>query len=84
MSEYTPIDCNFYDVIEHYAIRRQVIPIRFLDEDETEKSVNSRILDTMVRSGEEFVKLEEVPELIRMDRIISLNGELNPGSSCTV
>jgi Rho-binding antiterminator len=72
MEKYKPISCEFYDYIEHYAMRREVIEIRFRDQDGTVKTIHDMIGNTRIYDGEEFIVLKNHPQ-IRMDQIISLN-----------
>lgn len=84
MSDYTPIDCNYYDFIEHTAIRRKVVEIVYDNEKGEPTQIETRILDTKVTNGEEFVILEAPPLTLRMDRLISIDGKPVPNRSCEI
>ncbi len=72
--QYLPISCVYYDLIEHYAVRKEVVHI-IIEQGEEQKEYQSKILDTKIQDKIEYM-LIETPELsIRMDQIISLNGE---------
>lgn len=71
---YTPISCVFYDLIEHYATRKEIVSIEVQKESER-ATYNSRILDTQVENKVEYIVLESPAIRIRMDQIISLNEE---------
>ena len=82
---YTPIDCNFYDRIEHFAVLRKPIEMVLLDDSGAEMTLEARILDTRIANGVEFILVEGLEDPIRMDRIIRLEGHLNPGeNSCAI
>jgi len=71
---YVPISCVYYDLIEHYAVRKEIVHI-IIQEGAEQKEFHSKILDTKVKEKVEYM-LIETPELsIRMDQIISLNGD---------
>lgn len=78
---YTPIDCNFYDRIEHFAVLRHPVEMVFRDATGKEHTLLGRILDTLVEQGEEFMIVEAWDHPIRMDRIVRLGEHRNPGSS---
>jgi len=81
-NNYIPISCVYYDLIEHYAVRREVISIIVQGENEL-KQYQSKILDTKVKDKVEYMIIETPNISIRMDQIISLNGEkLSDYSSC--
>lgn len=83
MSDYIPIDCNFYDRIESWAVQSKPVEIQFLNEEGQPKTVSTRILDTLVTEGEEFVLLENPSLKLRMDRLVSVDGHDVPnGPSC--
>ncbi len=72
--KYVPISCVYYDLIEHYAIRKEVVHIVIKDEAKLFE-YHSKILDTKVKDKVEYMVLEYPNISIRMDQIVSLNGE---------
>ncbi|GJM35208.1 MAG: hypothetical protein DHS20C18_42090 [Saprospiraceae bacterium] len=77
--KYVPIDCNFYDRIEAAIVLRKVVQLAYWDESGHNVLVETRLKDTLVTAGEEFLILP-TGDSIRMDRIISLDGEAIPKS----
>lgn len=75
--EYRPIDCNFYDFVEIFALQKKVIPILHVDEKGQKVELNSIILDTLHKDKAEWIVLAN-NRTIRLDRIVSLNGIQNP------
>jgi len=72
--QYIPISCVYYDLIEHYAVRKEVIEI-VIGTEEGLQTFQSKILDTKVREKVEYMIIDTPSIEIRMDQIISLNGE---------
>ena len=72
--KYKPISCVFYDLIEHYAVLREVVALAVKIDKET-RVFNTRILDTKVVKKVEYILIETPKLTIRMDNIISINGE---------
>jgi len=70
---YQPISCTFHDYIEHFIVRREIVVVKFIDNDE-EKVIKTKILDSYTSpSKEEFMVLEDYSSHIRLDKIISIN-----------
>ena len=76
---YHPIDCNFYDRIEAAIVLRKSVQLVYRTTEGEERGVETVLQDTLNRAGEEFVVLPG-EELIRMDCIVSLDGEVLSGS----
>lgn len=70
--KYTPIACQFYDVLELHASRREEVTIAFFEKGERVKTEVSRIKDIQTKGKEEFLVLENKTK-IRLDQIISVN-----------
>ena len=70
--KYTPIACQFYDVLESHATRKEVVSISYFESGNTVKAVQSKIDTLITRNKEEFVVLPDDTE-IRLDQIISVN-----------
>ena len=57
-TSYTPIDCNYYDLLEIAAMRRKVVAVEYLiNEEPTPKVIEARIEDLWAKDGEEFMRL---------------------------
>lgn len=69
--KYTPIPCQFYDILESLAVKKTKSFIVYKDEN-IEKSVEDFIVDFKTKNKEEFVVLSNSQE-IRLDKIISIN-----------
>lgn len=72
-ADYQPVSCEFHDVLETLAIRRNPVVIVYRDEHGAHAEVRDRILDVSARGGEEFMALQGGLSL-RLDRIVSVNG----------
>lgn len=73
MKKYIPISCVFYDLLEHYATRKQVVKIVFLSE-EQEIHLEGIIVDfEMNATKEEFLVINN--QRIRLDYLISVDGK---------
>lgn len=72
--KYQPISCVFYDLIEHYATRKELVHILISKDGKTER-YHSRILDTKIIRKVEFMVLDHPRIDIRLDQIISLNDD---------
>lgn len=79
MEKYHPIDCNFYDRIEAAIVLRKQVRLEYRSPGGEAIAIDVVLQDTRNRGGEEFVVLPGEEE-VRMDRILSLDGELLPGS----
>lgn len=70
--KYKPIACQFYDVLEVYASRKEPVKITFFEPGQSVKTVNSIIKNLVTRNKEEFLLLPDDTE-IRLDQILSIN-----------
>lgn len=71
MRTYQPINCEFHDVIESYATRRESVDIVVVDIEGTSRRVGAVVSDVFVRNGEEFL-LTNGGERIRLDHVKSI------------
>lgn len=78
-STYTPIACSFYDRIEEAIVLRKTVLLVYQNIEGAELAVEIRLKDTQTKEGAEFLVLPSGEE-IRMDRIVSLDGEVLLGS----
>ncbi len=72
MEKYQPIACQFYDVLELHASRREKSTIAFFENGKSVKTVDAIIEDIFTREKAEYLKLSDGTE-VRLDQIISLN-----------
>lgn len=72
---YAPINCEFHDVLETTATRRSTASIRFMDEDGVQQQRNARIIALYANGGSEYAELD-TGERIRLDRLVSVDGEV--------
>ena len=68
MTDYRPIDCSVHDRLEHFAVRRTVLSVRFASADGTEQDRDGRIEDLYTRDGAEYLRLDDGTE-IRLDQL---------------
>ncbi len=69
-SNYKPIDCNFYDRLEAWSVRKVEVNICLTDTDSLTTGV---IQDLYIKEKAEFLLLNTGQE-IRLDKIASVNG----------
>ena len=75
MEKYTPIACQFYDVLELHASRKEKVKISYFASGEKGISVktrDSKIKTIITKNKEEFIVLPDNTE-IRLDQILSVN-----------
>lgn len=83
MPKYIPIACQFYDLIELFALSGKKVNIRYIDS-QKEKSIVSVIKDTQTTKEGEFLILQD-KQRIRMDFIISIEDKnLNDFNVCNI
>ena len=85
MKTYKPIACHLHDHIEHFATLRKKVMIQYLDNQGSEQSVESIIVD-WVNTGEgEYVVLKDNNMRIRFDFLLRV-GEIDfrDADSCSV
>jgi len=77
-SEYRPVDCMFYDMLESTVINKQETAVRYFDESGEVQQVQGKITDIVTeRDKGEFTLLDH-GEKIRLDRIITLDDKPGP------
>lgn len=72
-SPYTPINCEFHDVLESVATTRRRVTIDYADADAQPRTVHARIVDLRAGHGEEHMVLDDGTEL-RLDAITRVDG----------
>ncbi|MCK7556489.1 hypothetical protein MKQ70_16280 [Chitinophaga sedimenti] len=78
MADYIPINCDYYDILEHLATLRQPAEIQYRQPGSEAQTVTGIITDLQARQGVEYLYLDEKLE-IRLDWLISVNGQPVPG-----
>jgi len=73
-SDYQPISCDFYDILEESATLKKRSIIHFYNTDQQEEQIVSRIKNLFTKEKEEFMELEN-GRTIRLDRLISVDGK---------
>ncbi|MCI4668523.1 MAG: hypothetical protein MRZ79_10320 [Bacteroidia bacterium] len=76
---YVPINCNYYDKLEAWAVLRKNVSIKRYFPDGSDGIVEGRIVDFFIREGAEYLKMADGHE-IRLDYLISVNGEELPNA----
>jgi len=69
---YTPISCDFHDILEATATCRTVVRVEYVDEAGMQART-TRVVDLTTRADGEYMLLES-GESIRFDRIVSVDG----------
>ncbi|MFK7772326.1 MAG: Rho-binding antiterminator [Saprospiraceae bacterium] len=77
--KYVPINCDFYDEIEIHAMRKSKIMVVYLSENEKQTTIEGVIKNVFAKNKEEFLEMES-GLIFRLDRLISLDGKVVPGS----
>lgn len=77
--KYIPIDCNFYDEIEILAMRKSKSTIVYLSEENEQRTIEGVIKNVYAKNKEEFLEMES-GLIFRLDRLVSLDGKIVPGS----
>jgi Rho-binding antiterminator len=72
---YVPIDCEFHDRLEDAAVRKKQVRIEFWS-GEIQESINAVIQDIRIEDGAEFLILDSNKGSIRLDNIVSLDGNI--------
>ena len=72
---YTPINCEFHDVLEATATRKMAAIIRFLDDDGAPQERETHIVTLSARDGVEYAELG-TGERVRLDRLVAVGGDL--------
>jgi Rho-binding antiterminator len=69
---YSPISCDFYDILEAAATTRKVVHVRFLDEEGSLQHRSASIVDVFSRNGAEYLSIS-TGETVRLDRLIAVD-----------
>lgn len=79
MKAYRPISCDFYDILEALAVRRIKTTVEYVDGEKSVTLKEVMITDLQTRNKEEFMYLDN-GQVIRLDQLLTVNGEELPGS----
>ena len=71
--DYRPISCDFHDVLEIRAMKKEHCAVEFIGDDGKKRLVVAAITDVFAKDGEEFLTLDS-NETVRLDRIVSVDG----------
>jgi Rho-binding antiterminator len=70
---YSPVNCEFHDVLEHHATTRARVCVRFRDEAGALWQRDAVITDVFARGGADYLSLD-TGETVRLDRIVEVDG----------
>lgn len=82
LDAYHPVDCGFHDILLHHATLRRPVEVVW-DEKGRKLASNAVIVDVYTHDGREFMRLDS-GVVIRLDRLISVDGTAAPGGACPV
>lgn len=74
---YKPIDCDFYDYLEIYALHKELVSIQYLSFEGITSEVEDVIIDLRIVDNAEWVFLKKNPRL-RADQILKIGDHINP------
>lgn len=80
--KYQPIDCSYHDMLLEKATFNKLVDIIYLKNSDIQK-VSSIIRNVYTERGSEFMTLDN-KTIIRLDRIISIDGNKLPDSNCSI
>ena len=87
--KYIPINCGLYDQLEAFAVKKELLTIKYEEGSETLTQIDLLILDFKTKKIGEFgyFKLLNEEFEIRLDLILSVNGKSvkdEYGESCAL
>ncbi|MCX7220855.1 MAG: hypothetical protein NTY70_18560 [Burkholderiales bacterium] len=71
---YGSVNCEFHDVLEALARRRQRCALVYLAEDGSTQTCEALITDVYAKTGADYLRLDNASEL-RLDRLLQVDGE---------
>ena len=74
---HTPISCTFFDYLESWSKEQQPCRIEYRQNDGSSVKLSSRIVDIFTWQGTEYLLMEK-GQLIRLDRLVSVNDTTPP------
>ncbi|MTV41365.1 hypothetical protein [Duganella radicis] len=72
-TDYQPISCDFHDLLEVHATKRQATTIQFRDADGQLQTRHAIITDVFARDGADYLTLS-TGETLRLDQLIDVDG----------
>lgn len=75
MPPYQPISCSFYDELEAVATLKKNVTIQYCDENGISHILTDAIATLVTKDKEEFVVLKNSNLIIRLDRLVEVNGK---------
>ncbi|MGB0649968.1 MAG: hypothetical protein ACPGQT_03565 [Rhodothermales bacterium] len=78
-TDYTPISCSFHDILEHHAMRGDVVKVVW-EASGVRREGSFWLLDVSAHGGADWVKMLPVGEdsakafEVRLDRLIQVDG----------
>ncbi|MBX2818663.1 MAG: hypothetical protein KTR29_03245 [Rhodothermaceae bacterium] len=84
-TSYIPISCSYYDRLEAWAVRREIVTINYTNSEDGEpQSIQGVIVDLYSKEKAEYLRLN-TGETIRLDALQSVNNIPLPSeSSCNL
>ncbi|APW43195.1 hypothetical protein [Rhodoferax saidenbachensis] len=73
MTTYTPINCEFHDVIESTITRRQPVTLVVMDAVGDVQTLHDKVTDVFAKEGAEYL-VTESGQTIRLDQLQSIGG----------
>lgn len=70
---YIPVNCEFHDHLENFAMSRKPVLVHYLDENQAAHQIEAVITDVFAREGADYMTLN-TGAIIRLDRVIEVNG----------
>jgi len=69
--DYKPINCNLYDQIESYAVKKNNVDIIYLDEELKKEKISGKVENIYSNQNSEFLTISNIN--IRLDKIKSIS-----------
>ena len=71
-SDYQPISCDFHDLLEVHATKRQPTPVQFRDADGQLQTRVAVITDVYAKEGADYLTLS-TGETLRLDQLVEVD-----------
>lgn len=75
MSDYKPINCGLHSELELLAMRRKLVRLEVMLENDQKQEISGRVLDVYTREGAEYLQMmgkQGQTIKLRLDRIIAI------------
>ena len=70
--DYQPISCDFHDLLEVHATRRQPTQVQFRDADGQSQTRHAVITDVFAKDGADYLTLS-TGETVRLDQLVEVD-----------